>query len=308
MKYRKLGKAGIKVSVVGIGTAQFGGEWGKDFEQREVDAMLGRARELGVNLMDTAECYGNHLSESLIGAAIQGTRAEWVVATKFGHRWVGHLDREGHWSRREVAAQLEASLRALRTDYIDVYQFHSAPEEALRDDALWEELERQKREGKVRHIGVSVGNEEQAGRQVRAAAERGAEVVQVLYNRLSRSAEQWVLPVCRKHHLGVLTRVPLASGFLTGKYRPGDEDRFEEGDIRAIFGTENIRSQLEEVERIEREEVPDGTEMPQWALAWCLQHPAVTSVIPGCKSVGQVESNAGGAELEMVSQGHPLAV
>jgi aryl-alcohol dehydrogenase-like predicted oxidoreductase len=89
---------------------------------------------------------------------------------------------------------------------------------------------------------------------------------------------------------------------------PQDEGRFEQGDIRAIFGTENIRSQLEEVERIEREEMPEGTEMPQWVLAWCLQHPAVTSVIPGCKNVGQVESNAGAAELERVSQGHPLAV
>lgn len=308
MKYRELGKTGIKVSVVGIGTAQFGGEWGKDFGQHAVDAMLGRAGELGVNLLDTAECYGHHLSESLIGAAIEGRREEWIIATKFGHRWRGHLDREAHWSPREVAGQLEASLRALRTDHLDVYQFHSAPEEALAKDALWDELHRQKRKGRVRHIGVSVGNEESTAGQIEGAVERGAEVVQVLYNRLSRSAEKWVLPVCRKHNLGVLTRVPLASGFLTGKYRPGDEDSFEEGDIRAIFGVVNIRSQLEEVQRIAREEVPCGVDMAQWALAWCLQHPAVTSVIPGCKSVGQVEPNAGAAELEMVSQDHPLAV
>jgi aryl-alcohol dehydrogenase-like predicted oxidoreductase len=308
MQYRQLGKTGLTVSVVGIGTAQFGGEWGKVFRQDEVDAMLGRARELGVNLIDTAECYGDHLSESHIGAAVEGHREDWVVATKFGHRWCGHLDREPHWSPDEVARQLDASLEALRTDYIDIYQFHSGPDEAFFDDALWDELRRQKEKGKIRHLGLSTGGGERGAGQVQAAPERDIEVVQVHYNRLNRQAEDRVLPLCRKHGLGVLTRVPLASGFLTGKYRPGDEDSFEEGDIRAIFGEENIHSQLEEVQRIERDEVPEGVEMAAWALAWCLQHPAVTSVIPGCKNVSQVEMNARAADLDMVRRDHPQAL
>src|SRR3954447_6772624 len=125
MKYRRLGRTGIKVSVVGVGTWQFGGEWGKDFTQDEVDRMLRRAKDLGINLIDTAECYGDHLSESLIGNAIRGDRAAWVVATKFGHKYHGHLNRTDERSAADVHVQLEDSLRALKTDYIDVYQYHS---------------------------------------------------------------------------------------------------------------------------------------------------------------------------------------
>ncbi len=308
MRYRRLGKTDLTVSVVGIGTAQFGGEWGKAFEQNEVDAMLGRARELGVNLIDTAGCYGDHLSESLVGAAIDGHREDWIIATKFGHRWRAHLDREPHWSPGEVVRQLEHSLKALRTDYVDIYQFHSGPDEAFFNDALWNALRHQKQKGSIRHLGLSVGSGDRGLRQIKTAPEYAIEVVQVLYNRLDRRPEKRVLPLCREHGLGVLDRVPLASGFLTGKYRPGDEDRFEEGDIRAIFGAGNIRSQLEEVERIEQEEVPDGMEMARWALAWCLRNEAVTAVIPGCKNVAQVEANAAAADLDMVTADHPQTV
>src|SRR3954447_20833025 len=125
MKYRRLGRTGIKVSVVGVGTWQFGGEWGKDFTQDEVDRMLRRARDLGINLMDTAECYGDHLSESLIGNAIRGDRESWVIATKFGHKFHGYMNRTEPRSAADVRVQLEDSLRALRTDYIDIYQYHS---------------------------------------------------------------------------------------------------------------------------------------------------------------------------------------
>ena len=93
MKYRTLGSTGLKVSVIGIGTWQFGGEWGKDFQQAEVDAMFARGHELGINLVDTAECYGDHLSESLIGRAIEGKRKDWIIATKFGHRYLGFKGR-----------------------------------------------------------------------------------------------------------------------------------------------------------------------------------------------------------------------
>jgi myo-inositol catabolism protein IolS len=116
MKYRRLGRTDLTVSVVGVGTWQFGGEWGKDFAQGGVDAILGRARDLGINLIDTAECYGDHLSESLVGKAIARDRDHWIVATKFGHRFTGLHQRDEQWSARQVVEQLERSLRALRTD------------------------------------------------------------------------------------------------------------------------------------------------------------------------------------------------
>src|SRR5688572_5915499 len=124
MKYRRLGKTNLTVSVIGVGTWQFGGEWGKNFTQDEVDRMFARGRDLGMNLIDTAECYGDHLSESLIGRAIQCERDKWVLATKFGHKFNGLLKRIDQRTAADVRRQLEDSLRALRTDYVDLYQFH----------------------------------------------------------------------------------------------------------------------------------------------------------------------------------------
>jgi len=135
MRYRRLGRTGLDVSVIGVGTWQLGGEWGKEFTQREADTILGRARELGMNLVDTAECYGDHVSEELVGPAIARHRDDWVLATKFGHRYLGDGERRDEWSAAEVLAQLERSLRALGTDHIDVYQFHSGSD-AVFDAAL----------------------------------------------------------------------------------------------------------------------------------------------------------------------------
>src|SRR5215471_8167312 len=126
MQYRPLGSTGFRVSVIGVGTWQFGGEWGHDFSQSEVDAILDEAAKLGFNFIDTAECYGDHLSEKLIGDYLnRHERSHWIVATKFGHRFNGFMERTDAFSVAEVRQQLETSLRALRLDAIDLYQFHS---------------------------------------------------------------------------------------------------------------------------------------------------------------------------------------
>jgi aryl-alcohol dehydrogenase-like predicted oxidoreductase len=170
MKYRRLGRTGLKVSVVGVGTWQLSGEWGRRFAQPEVDRLLGRAYELGVNLVDTAECYGDHLAEALIGGAIHTQRDDWVVATKFGHRFHPEALEQGggsptplrseHWSPAEVVAQLEASLRALRTDHVDLYQMHSGSDEVFDRHDLWEALHQQVAKGKIRQLGVSLGGDD----------------------------------------------------------------------------------------------------------------------------------------------------
>lgn len=306
MKYRRLGKTGLRVSVVGVGTWQFGGEWGKQFTQQEVDRILGRARELGINLIDTAECYGDHLSESLVGQAVRNERDEWIVATKFGHRFIGHLEREDLWSPEAVRSQLEDSLRALQTDTIDLYQFHSGGDEAFDNDALWTMLGKQVEAGKFRHLGISISSRGELLHQVARATEVGASTIQVVYNRLDRSPEERVFPSCIEQDLGVLARIPLASGFLSGKYEPGS--KFTAGDdLRSGWDAQRIEERLRQVQQIQREEVPAGVPMAPWALAWCLQHPAVTCVIPGCKSVEQVESNARAADLELVRDDHRQA-
>jgi len=303
MKYRKLGKTGLKVSVVGLGTWQFGGEWGKAFEQSEVDRMLSRGKELGINLIDTAECYGDHLSEQLIGNFLKNDcREDWVVATKFGHHFHSHMNRTQEWSPEDVRKQLEDSLRALQTDYIDLYQFHSGSDEVFNNDELWTLLDKMKQAGKIRHLGTSIGSNENHY-QTEASTRVGSEAIQVVYNRLDRQPEARVFPSCREQELGVLARVPLASGYLSGKYRPGAV--FGENDVRNRHDQELTRRKLEQVEEIRRNEVPEGADMAKWALAWCLKHDAVTCVIPGCKNVEQVESNA--AAVDWVSDNHPQA-
>jgi aryl-alcohol dehydrogenase-like predicted oxidoreductase len=295
MKYRQLGKTGLKVSVVGVGTWQLGGEWGKVFEQREVDAMLARAGELGVNLIDTAECYGDHVAESLVGRAIRGRREDWIIATKFGHRFTEAFLRENVFEPSQVVEQLEQSLKALQTDYIDLYQFHSGTDEMFQTPGLWEKLRQLVDTGAVRHLGISISKKNASLHQADRASAVGAEAIQVVYNRIEREAERDVLPSCLRQGLGVLARVPLASGFLSGKYSQGAQ--FSNTDVRAVWQSDQERqSMIEQVEQI-RKEVPESLPMAQWALAWCLRHPAVSCVIPGCKNVEQVESNARAADL-----------
>jgi aryl-alcohol dehydrogenase-like predicted oxidoreductase len=295
MRYRILGGTGLRVSVIGLGTWQFGGEWGRAFSQAEVDAILDKAAELGINLIDTAECYGDHLAESLVGDYLsRRDRSRWIVATKFGHHFKSFMDRSDDFSPAEARRQLDASLRALRVDKIDLYQFHSGPDAAYLNEHLWTALAEEKKAGRLGHLGVSIlqkGSETQA----REARRLGVETVQVFYNRLDRRAEQMYFPHARRDGLGVLARVPLASGLLTGKYKAGVT--FPANDVRAKFEPEKMRRDLAEAGRIRAEEVPPGVVMSQWAIAWCLQDPLVSATIPGSKDPAQVTANAAAADL-----------
>ncbi len=167
---------------------------------------------------------------------------------------------------------------------------------------LWETLQKQVQAGKIRHLGISVSPNDNLFQIDRAGAV-GSEAVQVVYNRLDRKPEQGLLQSCQKQGQGVLARVPLASGLLSGKYKPGVQ--FDKGDVRSTHDRQRTEQRLREVEAIRRDEVPPGVEMSQWALAWCLKHPAVTCVIPGCKNTAQLDANAGAAELDMVTADHP---
>jgi myo-inositol catabolism protein IolS len=271
MKYRRLGKTGMKVSVIGIGTWQLGGEWGKEFEQAEVDSMIDKGAELGINLIDTAECYGDHLSEKLVGQAVKGRREKWIIATKFGHKFMPNFDRENLFDT----------------------------------PGLWEMLQKQVESGKIRHLGISISSKLASFYQVEKATDAGAETIQAVYNRVNRKPEEKIFDSCIRQNLGVLARVPLASGFLSGKY--SKDSKFPGTDVRSSWQDQDEwRETFQEVERF-KQEVPKGVPMAQWALAWCLKHPAVTCVIPGCKSVEQVESNALAAELQAVKDEHPQA-
>ena len=305
MKYRRLGQTEMKVSVIGIGTWQLGGEWGKNFQQAEVDAMIGKGAEMGINLIDTAECYGDHLSEKLIGNAINGRRQKWIIATKFGHKFMPNFERENLFEPAQVQKQLEDSLKALRTDYIDLYQFHSGTDEMFDTPGLWEMLQNQVKSGMIRHLGISISKKHGSFYQVEKASEVRAEAIQAVYNRVHRKPEGKIFDSCIRQDLGVLARVPLASGFLSGKY--SEDSKFAGTDVRSSWHNQTEWQEIyKEVARF-KDEVPAGVPMAHWALAWCLQHPAVTCVIPGCKTVEQFESNALAADLQAVSDDHPQA-
>src|SRR5208282_2888336 len=204
------------------------------------------------------------------------------------------MDRDDDFSVDGVRQQLETSLQALRVEAIDLYQFHSGSDALFQNQELWTMLAEQKRAGKIRQLGVSIlqkGSELQA----REAARFGVEALQVFYNRLDRRAETLYFPHANKENLGILARVPLASGLLSGKYKPGAT--FAANDVRATFDPEKLKRDLVEVERLQREEVPAGVPMAPWAMAWCLKNPAVATLIPGCKNPEQVWANASAAEL-----------
>jgi myo-inositol catabolism protein IolS len=262
MKYRTLGKTGLSVSVIGLGTWQFGGEWGHDFTVDEVAGILAKAREMGINLLDTAECYGDHLSESLIGQALAQLRQrdQWVIATKFGHRFHSFMNRMDERDVGHIRQQLEDSLKALRTDCIDLYQFHSVRDSEFFNAEIWAFLQEARTAGKIRHLGNSIASSLDPTAQSKASRDAGIEVLQVVYNRLERRPENTVFPIAREQNLGVLARVPLASGHLSGKYKPGAT--FAGNDFRATQDPSKVRQILAEVEQIAGSEVPLA-ELPQ---------------------------------------------
>lgn len=288
MRYRKLGKSGLETSVIGLGSWQWGGAWGQSFSVEAVRNLLARAAELGITLIDSAECYGDHLAETLIGQALAGQRERWLLATKFGHvHGAAEADKAAHWQPASVLRQLEASLRALGTDRIDIYQFHSGSDADLDNEALWSMLQRQRQAGKIRSLGISIGQPTNAYQAERATA-LGVDVIQVTYNALKRGAETAVLPACQRQRLGVINRTPLASGFLSGKYLPGA--RWPDNDVRSQRPAPGVDAELERARSLlagVAAEVPKAA----WALAWCLKHPAISCVIPGTKSLAQLETN-----------------
>lgn len=308
MKLRKLGKTDLKVSVIGMGTYQFGGRWGKDFTQDEVNKMFDAACDHGINLIDTAECYGeNHLSESFIGNAIKNKRNKFILATKFGHIKIDKDTNKDAWSIPEIELQLHESLKALHTEHIDIYQLHSASNEIFDKDEIWTFLNKKVKEGKIRYYGVSLTRKSEEARiyQAKEAKKRGAAVIQALYNRLDREAERTIFPECINNKIGVLARVPLASGFLSGKYQT--LEKFDDKDTRSgKYVGEKILKIQKEVDEIIKNELPKGMTLIQYALSWVLKHEAVSCIIPGCKTVEHVIQNA--AASNFVSDNHPLSI
>ena len=295
MEYRQLGGSGLQVSAVGLGANNFG---------RRVDAdgtalVINHALDMGINMIDTSNSYGDGYSEEYIGKALKGKRDRAVIATKVSSR-VGEGPNQGGNSRQHIVAEVENSLRRLGTDYIDLYQIHwvdpNTPiEETLRvlDDLV--------HQGKVRYIGCSNFKAWQVCEAVWTSRTQGLTSfvsVQPRYSMLDREVEPELLPFCDEYHVGVLPYYPLANGFLTGKYRRGQpavEGTRLAADDRGML----TDAKFDVLEGLENFAAERGHTILELAFAWLLARPAVSSVIAGATKAEQVVSNAKSADWRL---------
>src|SRR3954469_21568663 len=247
MQYRELGKTGIKVSAIGFGAWAIGGPseasgaplgWGRTSDDESL-AAIRRARDLGVNFFDTSDSYGFGRSESLLGIVLSRKRQDVVIATKVGNirSSVGELRKD--FSKQHIFHAVDGSLKRLRTDYIDVYQMHNPTMEELRGEHIQEAMDRLQEIGKIRFWGVSVSTIEEGLEVIRNS---WGHVLQVLYNVLNQAPATNLFPLAKERGYGIVARVPLASGLLSGKFRLNAA--FPADDVRQSFLTQR---RLEEV-------------------------------------------------------------
>jgi myo-inositol catabolism protein IolS len=299
MEHRELGTTGISVSEIGFGAWAIGGDaWGP-VEDDESQRAIEKALELGIDLVDTADVYGDGRSETIVARAIRGRRERVVVSTKGG--LMGHHrdpTRDPVYDRPEkVVEALEASLSRLETDHVDIYWCHIWWDRDEETDAFLEAFARLKRDGKIRAAGVSTDSLEHVRHYDR---DGGIDAVQLDYSILNRAAEGGILPYAQEHRLGVVVRGPLFKGLLTGKFDRAST--YPEGDIRHGWMSDpRHQANLETVERL-RGLDRGGLTMGQLALRFVLSHPAVTAAIPGGKTVEQVEENAAASGRPLLSE------
>jgi aryl-alcohol dehydrogenase-like predicted oxidoreductase len=301
LEYRDLGQTGLRVSEISLGTWAFGGDWGTVGED-DAYAALNRAVDLGVNFIDTADVYGDGRSEKLIGRLLKDRpNDEILVGTKAGRRLDPHVP-EGY-DYDNLSAFVERSLDNLGVEALDLLQLHCPPTEVYRQDSTFEALDRLQKAGKVRNYGVSVEKVEEAQM---ALDYPGVATVQIIFNIFRQKPAEEFFPLAEERNVGILARVPLASGLLSGKMR---SDRvFTEDDHRNFnregqafdrgetFSGVNFETGLLAAEEL-KELVPEGNTLAQFALRWILMHPAVSCAIPGGKNPAQVEDNVAAAEM-----------
>lgn len=297
MEYRLLGNSGVRVSVIGLGTNQFGGK----VDQQGVNAIIDGVLDLGVNFIDTANIYTSGRSEETLGNALRSRRQHVILATK-GFHPVGKGPNERGASRYHLINAVEQSLRRLQSDYIDLYQIHSWDDETPIEESL-RALNALVQSGKIRYIGASNFAAWQLARANTLAELRGWEpfiTIQPHYHMLERSIEQELLPYCAAFKVGILPYFPLAGGFLTGKYRRDNPapagSRGETSAYVQRYMNDHNYSLIEKLSTWAQER---GRSMGELAHAWLLAHPQVSSVISGATSLEHVQGNARSANWKL---------
>ena len=251
---------------------------------------IDKALELGINFIDTSDAYGAGYSETLLGKALKGRRDKVVIATKGGNTMVGPKRGTRDFSIAHIGTVLDESLQRLQTDYIDLYQLHNPTVDVIENGEVWDLLERRKQEGKIRHYGVSINKMEEGMAAIRLGR---SDSIQIEYNLLAQQPRDEVLPTATTAKVGVIARVPLRRGLLSGKMTVRDVDRFQGEDVRVRqYTREVLETELPKVERLRFLVREPFQTLAQAAIAFCIADPSVTSVIPGARNAAQMEENA----------------
>jgi aryl-alcohol dehydrogenase-like predicted oxidoreductase len=300
MDYSQLGRTDMRVSRISFGAWAIGGGWGK-VDDSESYAALNRAIDLGVNFIDTADVYGDGRSERLVGKLLKERKEEIFVATKAGRRLDPHT--ADGYSAKNLQSFVDRSLKNLGVRSLELLQLHCPPTEVYYRPQVFEALDALKRKGKISHYGVSV---EKVSEALKAAEYPNVESVQIIFNMLRLKPATEFFPIAKQRKIGILARVPLASGLLAGKITA--QTKFAEDDHRNFnrygeafdrgetFSGVDLERGFKAVEEF-REIIPPGATLAQMALRWILMFDAITCAIPGAKHPVQVEENVGAAQL-----------
>jgi aryl-alcohol dehydrogenase-like predicted oxidoreductase len=304
MQYRELGRTGWKVSALSFGAWAIGGTWGP-VDEAESLAALNRAVDLGVNFFDTADVYGDGLSERLLSQLRRQSSETIHIATKAGRRLDPHT--AAGYNRANLTAFVERSLKNLDTEALDLLQLHCPPTQIYYMPEVFGILDDLVKAGKVRYYGVSVEKVEEA---LKAIEYPNVQSVQIIFNLFRQRPDELLFEQVKKRKVGILARVPLASGMLTGKLKP--DTAFSSDDHRAFnrngeafdrgetFAGVDYNLGLQAVEEL-KAICPEGMSMVQFALRWILMFDAVTCAIPGAKRPSQAEENFSAADLPPLS-------
>lgn len=312
MKYRKLGKTGIKISEISLGTWQVGGKWGSGFNDALAERILNEAIDAGVNFIDTADVYEAGASEAAVGRVVRSRSEEVFVATKCGRQINPHVN-EGY-TAKVLRKYVEDSLKNTGLECLDLIQLHCPPTEVYYRPEIFELFDRLKDEGKIKNLGVSVEKVEEG---LKAIEYINVNTVQIIFNMFRQRPSELFFEQVQKKDIGVIVRVPLASGLLTGKFSSDttfdkDDHRFFNRDGAAFDKGETFSGipfeiGLQAVEELKK--VFPGTEnLAPIALRWILDFPEVSCIIPGASKVEHLKSNIKAAELHALTEKEKVAV
>lgn len=295
MKYRTLGKTGFKISEISLGTWQVGGKWGSGFDHALAENILKTALDEGINFIDTADVYENGESEKAVGKILKNSSERVYVATKCGRQINPHIN-EGY-TPEILRKYVEGSLKRLGLDCIDLIQLHCPPTEIYYRPEIFGEFEKLKAEGKILNLGVSVEKVEEA---IKAIEFDNVTAVQIIYNIFRQRPHEYFFKKAAEKNVGIIVRVPLASGLLTGKF--SKTSAFEAGDHRNFnrhgemfdkgetFSGIPFELGVDAVEKL-KAILPENMALTEMALKWILMKPEVSCIIPGASKVDQVHSN-----------------